>query len=375
MSKPDFDVIIIGGGPAGSAAGIYLSRNGFRTAIIERKTFPRETLCGEFLSLEVIEQIRHFNLEKKFLALEPNRIKSFRFIPGNREFRSDLPFESFALKRSVFDEFLLKEAVSSGVYLFQPGEAKEVINEGERFTVRANTEGETKEISSRFLIGAFGKYNQLDKKLQRKHAEKKTGYYGIKFHVCKNELSNIDDSSVYLFVGNNIYLGINSVNREEAAICFLVKKDSKISPSDHLSQLFEENKQLSGIFNNNVPDLRQHEVYGAGSIYFGRKELIKNGIIMIGDAAKIIAPLAGDGIGMAFLSAKTASEIIKEAAETHIDTGYLERVYKAKWNKQFSGRTITASIVQSIILRNSYLKIIPDTLISRFIPILINATR
>ena len=375
MSKPDFDVIIIGGGPAGSIAGIYLSRNGFRTAIIERKTFPRETLCGEFLSLEVIEQIRYLDLEKKFLALEPNRIKSFRFIAGNREFRSEIPFESFALKRSVFDEFLLNEAVNSGIYLFQPTEVKEVINEGELFIVRTNTGGEMKGISSRFLIGAFGKYNQLDKKLQRKYSDKKTGYYGIKFHACKNELSNIDDSSVYIFVGNNIYMGINSVNREEAAICFLAKKNAKISPSDHLSQLIEESKQLSGIFNNNIPDLRQYEVYGAGSIYFGRKELLKNGIIMIGDAAKIIAPLAGDGIGMAFQSAKTAAETIKEAVETHMNSRELERVYKAKWNNQFSRRTLAAGIVQNIILRNSYLRIIPDALINRIIPILINATR
>ena len=115
MNKFEFDVIIIGGGPAGSVAGIYLSRFGFRTAVIERKPFPRETLCGEFLSLEVADQLRSLCLEDKFLSLQPNKISSFKFINRNRVFSSDLPFPAFALKRSIFDEFLLKEAEDSGV--------------------------------------------------------------------------------------------------------------------------------------------------------------------------------------------------------------------------------------------------------------------
>ncbi len=79
MNKHDFDVIIIGGGPAGAVAAIYLSRWGLRTAVIEHKAFPRETLCGEFLSLEVIEQIRELKLEEEFLKLNPKSIKFFQF--------------------------------------------------------------------------------------------------------------------------------------------------------------------------------------------------------------------------------------------------------------------------------------------------------
>ncbi len=52
-----YDVAVIGGGPAGSTAALYLSRKGFRTCIIEKHLFPRETLCGEFLSGEVIRII------------------------------------------------------------------------------------------------------------------------------------------------------------------------------------------------------------------------------------------------------------------------------------------------------------------------------
>ncbi len=376
MKRTDFDVIIIGGGPAGSVASLYLARAGLRTALIERAAFPRETLCGEFLSLEVIEHLRNLTLEKKFLELEPNSIKSFRFISGKRVFGSELPFESFSLKRSIFDEFLLNEAVNSGLNLFQPAEAKEIVNEGERFVVRIKSEGEIKELSSRFVIGAFGKYNVRDKNLQRIFAGKNTGYYGIKFHVCKDELSNFEDSCIYIFQGDNIYAGMNTVGRGEVTFCFLRRKKQKIiSFSDHLTRLFEENPDLAAMFNNLVPDLKQREVYGAGSIYFGRKELVKNGIIMIGDAAKIIAPLAGDGIGMAFQSAKIAADIIREAIENQQNFSWIEQAYNEKWKKQFLQRTSTARLVQNFILKKSFLNLIPDSLIRLSIPVLINATR
>ncbi len=376
MNKFEFDVIIIGGGPAGSVAGIYLSKYGFRTAVIERKPFPRETLCGEFLSLEVADQLRSLCLEDKFLSLQPNKISSFKFINRNRVFSSDLPFPAFALKRSIFDEFLLKEAEDAGANLFQPAEVKEVIRKGEGFIVRIFSEGELRELSSRFVVGAFGKNSQIDKKLQREFSGKTTGYYGIKFHACKTELSEINNSCIYIFQGDNIYTGINSVGRGEVTVCFLERnKGEKVSPANHLARLFEENKYLSAVFNSQPPDLRKYEVYGAGNIYFGRKELVKNGIIMIGDAARIIAPLAGDGIGMAFQSAQIAADVIKEASEKNMNFESIKKIYTVKWNQLFSRRVFTARFIQNIILRNSFINIIPAPLINFFVPALISATR
>ena len=100
MDRDNFDVIIIGGGPAGAAAGIYLSRAGLNTAIIERKTFPRETLCGEFLSKEVTESLRDLNLFEIFSGLDPNRITSFCFVTDKMIIESKLSFEGLGVNMS-----------------------------------------------------------------------------------------------------------------------------------------------------------------------------------------------------------------------------------------------------------------------------------
>ncbi len=376
MVKTDYDVLIIGGGPAGSVAGFELAKAGMSTAIVERKSFPRETLCGEFLSAEVTDHLKESGLFEKFLALNPNKISSFKLITESRQFNTGLPFEGHSLKRSVFDDFLLTEAKIAGTNIFQPSIVEEVVREKENFITKVKSEGKTFHISSRFVIGAYGKNNIIDKKLNRRFAAELSGYNGIKFHIRKEFLSEINDSCIYIFSGNKIYCGINSVSREEAAVCFLDKRTQGNETSlIHFKKLLRDNSALSSFFKDQIPDLKQLEIYGAGNIYFGKKELVKDGIIMIGDAAQVIAPLAGDGIGMAFQSAKIISGIISSVSNTEKDFSTISREYHTKWNKQFSRRIKIARFSQTMILKNHYFNNIPGRFIQMVIPSIISATR
>src|ERR687887_417265 len=65
----DFDVIIVGGGPAGASAAIHLAGRGARVLLAEQKRFPREKLCGEFISPECLEHFARLGvLERMTLA-------------------------------------------------------------------------------------------------------------------------------------------------------------------------------------------------------------------------------------------------------------------------------------------------------------------
>src|SRR5271169_4068725 len=116
-----YDIAIIGGGPAGSTAALYLSRKGFRTCVVEKQVFPRETLCGEFLSGEAVRIINELELTSQFQSLYPNRISTFRFCPeGARSFSANLTFTAYGLKRGAFDSMLLNQAHLSGATIYQP---------------------------------------------------------------------------------------------------------------------------------------------------------------------------------------------------------------------------------------------------------------
>jgi flavin-dependent dehydrogenase len=377
MTETDYDVVIIGGGPAGSVAGINLAKSGLNTAIIERKDFPRDTLCGEFLSFEVTNHLKELDLFKKLISLKPNRISAFQLAAGNNKiFTSDLPFEGYSLKRSVLDLFLLDEAKKSGAQVVQPADVKEIKKYRENFILRIKTNEGILNITSNFVIGAYGKSNILDKKLRRTFSEHGSGYNGIKFHLKKDLLPDICDSIIYLFSDYNIYCGINTVSNNEATVCFLTgRNDFNHSPQDHLNNLIAENKSFASLINSleNI-DLSNRVIYGSGNIYFGKKDLTPEGIIMIGDAAGVIAPLAGDGIGMAFQSAKIASEIISDFNKNYIGRDRLKHIYRARWKKQFAKRMLIARGIQNIILKE-HLDTIPSGIVRFLIPSLISATR
>ena len=96
---------------------------------------------------------------------------------------------------------------------------------------------------------------------------------------------------------------------------------------------------------------------------------------MIGDSAKVIAPLAGDGIGMAFQSAEIVSDIIINHDLKNINFEKIESVYRTRWTKTFMRRTKIALLVQNILLQNYMLNKMPGFVIQGLMPAIISATR
>jgi len=373
MKIENFDIVIIGGGPAGSTAAIYLARYGFKVCLIEKKKFPREILCGEFLSKEVTAIIDELNLLEKFLSLNPNPINKLVLINDNYGvLTSCFNFTAFGLKRSVFDNFLLNAASQTGVIIYQPYEVYAIKRGGGKFVVEAkNKNNSFIKIQSDFVIAAYGKQNILDKTLHRKFINKKSFLNGIKFHLPKSALINIPLNEIRIYISNGIYCGLNEVDKDTINICFLEDHHQlKKSPRQTLTDFISANKELKKIFPDNYHELiNSLSIYGTGKIYFGRRNLVEDGIFMIGDAAGVIAPLAGDGIGIAMQSAKILSGILVNAKRKGLSLLDVEQRYKREWQKLFTKRIVIASTIQKIILqkklRNAgicFVKTFPRTL-------------
>ena len=96
--------------------------------------------------------------------------------------------------------------------------------------------------------------------------------------------------------------------------------------------------------------LEKLPVYGTGNIYFGKRDIVRDGIFYIGDAAGVIAPLVGDGIGMAVQSARLVSNIL---FKNKLDKERTGTEYRKEWIKMFSRRISIAGIIQKCVLNNS----------------------
>lgn len=349
----NYDVIIIGGGPTGSTAALYLSKFGFKTCVIEKKKFPREILCGEFLSGEVSKTLKELNLFESFLSVNPVKISKFKFInEKGTEISSEFDFPAYALKRSLFDQFLLKSAVTSGVKVYQPAEAKIIKKDGDKFLVRIKVSDDQEiTINSDYVIAAYGKQNIIDKKLNRSFVGTKTKLQAIKFHLPNRCINNFPSNEIRIYTGAGIYCGLNRVSDQETTLCVIEKKiNGEHSSRERILNLVKTNRSFGKLFGKDFEKLLYElNIYGTGNIYFGKKTIVDNGMFMAGDAAGVIAPLTGDGIGMAVQSAKLISSLLAEQKSRKYSRNELEEIYLSEWNNLFLTRIRTASFIQKLL--------------------------
>lgn len=360
MRKPDFDIAIIGGGPAGSTTASFLAKSGFSVCLFEKKDFPRETLCGEFLSHEVIKIIYELGLKDVFFSHSPNPINRLKLFNNSDDLlHSQLGFSGYGLKRSVLDKLLLDNARELGAAIIQPAEVKKIIRKENSYEIHFSAEG-GRSVSSKKVIAAYGKQNPLDKNLHRNFAGVKSRLNGIKFHVNLDNLPKFEEEEIQIYLTGGIYCGINKVSDKEAAVCFLADwNDKKFSAIEFLKKLSSENIFFNNIINKEFWDRADEaRLYGKANIYFGEKELIENGIFMIGDAARVIAPLAGDGIGMAMESGKLIAEIFSIQNKKNLSPELIEKMYIDEWRKLFLNRVKTAKFIQNVLLNSFYSQIV-----------------
>ena len=354
MNLKKYDIAIIGGGPAGSSAAILLSKKGYSVTIIEKKSFPREVLCGEFISKEVVEFLIENSLYEEFLKLNPNPISSFRFSGENgKDLFASLKFPAYGIKRSKLDNFLLSKARENGAEIFQPVEVKEIQKQTEGYLIKIKSgTGEEFTLYSKIIIAAYGKQNILDKNFGRDFYRVKSKLNGVKFHIDKTHFDSFNSEEIQVYTGHNIYCGINAVDNNTITLCFLEKRDKfQYSPKEHLLRLSRQNKKFNALFNKNFFDsIDKLQVYGTGNIYFGKRDIVNEGIFYIGDSAGVIAPLVGDGIGIAVQSARLVSDILCRNNLVHEKAG---KEYQKEWGNKFLRRMLLAGIIQKIVLNNS----------------------
>jgi flavin-dependent dehydrogenase len=317
----------------------------------------------------------------EFISLNPNIISSFRFFShSDKNIFSQLGFNAFGLRRSLFDNLLLSNAKKKGINIFQPAEVKKIIYGNNFYELLIETD-EHKELKIKVtsLIAAYGKQNYLDNHLKRDFVFYKSKLNGIKFHLNGKELKDFPEDEIQIYAADNIYCGVNRVDSNVATLCFLEnRKTEQAPPRKQLSELQKKNKAFSNLFNGARKNLFDNiPVYGTGNIYFGKRNLVENGIFMIGDAAGVIAPLAGDGIGIAMESGKLAADLLFKRKKEKLSISETEANYMSSWKKLFTKRMKTAIRIQNIIFSrfgreagSLIIKLFPSLL-----PILIKSTR
>lgn len=335
-------IIIVGAGLAGLTTAIHLSKLGYPIIVIEKNTFPKHKVCGEYVSNEVLPYLN-------WLGIDPDELNSTQIdtvlfsTTQGKKLQSYLPLGGFGISRYALDLHLYQKAVAQNC-IFIHKTVTDIHFADDSFTVYL---ADNQTLTSEIVLGAFGKRSTIDQKLARDFIYKKSPWLAVKGHFKGEYPANL--VGLYNFKGG--YCGVSKVENDTINICYLAdyktfKRYRNID--EYQTEVVCENPLLKTIFENTTAVFEKPLTIS--QICFDKKEPVENHILMIGDSAGLIHPLCGNGMAMAIRSAKTAAELVDTYFKGSIKSRKeLEIEYTVTWNENFKNRLRTGRILGAIL--------------------------
>lgn len=331
------DVIIIGGGLAGLTAALHLSKKGLKVTLIEKYTYPRHKVCGEYLSSEVLPYLDWLGLD--ILQLHPTIINKLKFSHQNGKIaNAHLPLGGLGVSRYSLDNLLYLKAIAMGCTVIK-ATVTAVTFKVDRFTVVT----ENQILITEIVLGAYGKRSNMDQVLERNFISKTAPWLAVKGHYT-GDFPN-DVAALHNFKGG--YCGITKVENNTINMCYLAdlksfKKYRNIAEFEQ--NVLYKNRHIKSFFEKST--VLFDKPITISQISFDRKPIIENHILMIGDAAGLIHPLCGNGMAMAMHSAKISSELILDYYTGKIPTRkLLEKEFTRQWKQNFGKRLLIGNLL------------------------------
>ncbi len=345
--RNDFDVLIIGGGLAGLTNAIHLSKANINVLLVEKNNYPKHKVCGEYISNEVLPYLTSLDVDP--FKLGAQRINRFLLsTPKSKTIEATLPLGGFGISRYTLDEALSKKARENGVSIIKDTVVTiDYINDN--FQVSTKNK---QQFTAHIVIGAYGKRDAIDMKLNRDFFKNESPFVAVKTHVKGDFPSDL----VALHNFNGGYCGVSKVEKEVLNLCYIASYKSFKKFKD--IQEFQENvvwknTYLNEIFKNTEPLFKKPLTIS--QISFSKKKPVENHVLMCGDTAGMIHPLCGNGMSMAIRSAQLASQLILAYFKKEITSRLeLENSYEKAWNNEFKKRINVGHVAASIFNMNHF---------------------
>jgi geranylgeranyl reductase family protein len=307
MSAERFEVVVVGAGPAGSAAARTLAAAGRNVCIIDKAVFPREKLCGGLITLrskKIFE--RAFEGEwKSELFLSSTRVA---FFSDGKELAEAPPYHNsklFFTMRIDFDNYLLELAHQAGAHL-KLGQAVSKLDTKEMVIQLASGA----DISFDFLIGADGVNSQVAKSIFGYSFDPDTIGFGLEVEVPRENLPKQTDCVEIDFAAAR--WGYGWIFPKKSTFTIGVGGIHKLNPN--LRESLDRYLQHKGL---SVDEFKVKGQY----IPFGdyRKTPGSGRILLCGDAAGTVDPITGEGIAYAMQGGEAAARAIISSMENKCD--------------------------------------------------------
>ncbi len=330
MKRFDYDVVVVGGGPAGLVTSMYISEKGFSVAVLERdKEIGVPVLCGEGISKKVDD----LGIIDRGRWIENEVVGARIFSPNGTTVKLSAEHAGgetgYIIDREIFDKELARLSAKKGTDIFLRCNAKQGIFEnGKLVGVKADLGGEEVEFFAKVIVGAdgvesrVGRWVGIDTRLKPKDIVS-CFEYTLSGIECNREYSDF-------YVGKSLapggYIWIFPKSDDVANVGIgVLGSYSKPGLAKELLDRFIESKE----------ELRKGKAIRVltGAVPVAKPiESLRDNVILVGDAARHTDPLTGGGIMHALIGGRIAGETIAESLESN-DVSILKK-YEERWKEK-----------------------------------------
>lgn len=324
------DVIIIGGGPAGSILGCYLSLAGISNTLFERAIHPRPHV-GEsmvtattrvFQEIGFLETMEREGFIRKYGASwhPPTRTGEFGIEFGEFPQEGIDQDYTYHVDRSKFDLCLLKHAERLGTKVYQGVHVKKVLfEEGQATGVRVKILDKEIELSCKIVVDASGRHTLLGQQLGLKKKDPIFNQYAVHAWfegVDKGLGPTADYIHVYFLPVERGWVWQIPITEEITSVGVVAEKevfrDAKMDTEGYFQTHVNFNPDLARAMQS---ARRINDFKSEGDYSYSMEKLVGDGFLLIGDAARFVDPIFSSGVSVAAHSAKFASERIRHALQ------------------------------------------------------------
>jgi len=298
----DYDVIIVGAGPGGSAAAEKCAKYGLKTLLLEKEKLPRDKPCGGMFCPTIRDVVGIYGTEVEDIV-ERRTEKVKVYFDNSLMIERDYP--SFMFQRKKFDYLITRKAVKSGAKLIDNCRVSDVLADSKKVKV-ATKKGA---FTSKIIIGADG-VNSI--------VAKKTGLNdGWSEENCALAIESeikMSNKEIEKRFGNcavgylyHDFVGYEWVIPKDG--CINIGLGTKVSRSGKLRERFDEMVRKHGL---KAGDVKAHMI---PMTLLKNTHSCKRRVLLCGDAAGFVIPLVGAGIEPAIISGRAAADVCYDAVK------------------------------------------------------------